>query len=79
MKKRRSEKLHAKKRAKQRYKIDLSHEEYEALCRQIRDGESIFVKKQSNTRTIHDVTYKNKVMRAVYDKLRKCIVTFLHL
>ena len=79
MNKKFSEIAHAKRRAYQRYKIRLSPRGYRRLCNQIKNSESTFIRRKSNTRTIHDVVYEGTRMRAVYDKARGCIVTFLHL
>ena len=79
MNKKFSEITHAKTRAYQRYRIRLSPKSYRRLCNQIKNSESVFIKRKSNTRTIHDVVHKGTRMRAVYDKARGCVVTFLHL
>ena len=77
MRKRKSEKIHALRRALQRYRVSLTSTEYESLCKQVLVGESEFIKKISNTRTMHKVSYKEISMRCIYDKKRACIVTFL--
>ena len=77
MSKRKSEKIHALRRALQRYRVSLTSDEYEDLCKQVLAGESKFIKKISNTRTMHIVSYKKINMRCIYDKKRACIVTFL--
>jgi hypothetical protein len=74
-----AEQRHACIRAYERYGVMLSPGQYEALCTEIRERRSVFVRKHSNTRTVHDVEHRGKTMRAVYDKLRKRIVTFLPL
>lgn len=79
MNKKFSEIAHAKRRAYQRYRIKLSPKGYRKLCNQIKNSDSVFIKRKSNTRTVHDVFHKGIKMRAVYDKSRGCIVTFLHL
>jgi hypothetical protein len=45
----------------------------------IQEGEAQFVEKQSNRVSIFQLTYKEKSVKVVYDKLRKTIVSFLPL
>jgi ABC-type iron transport system FetAB ATPase subunit len=78
MDKRESEIRHATRRAKERYALTLSKGDFKEITRDITTGNSSFIKKVSNTRSVHDVLFKGITLRVVYDKLRKCIVTFLH-
>lgn len=78
MDKRESELRHATRRGKERYKRDFSRNDLERMSSIIQEGNSTFIKKESNTRKVHEIEFDGKPMRVVYDKLRKCIVTFLH-
>lgn len=43
----------------------------------IREGRSVVVRKQSNRITVHDVTLGSRTVRAVYDRRRHEVVTFI--
>lgn len=68
---------HAKKRAIQRYGIALNHEDRRIIATKIRNNDSIFINKSTNTNSIHLVKYKNKEYIAVYCSVTNCLVTFL--
>lgn len=71
-------KAHAKRRARQRYGIDLNDQVHQELVNMIQKQEAQLVDKQSNRVTVWDMTYKGDEMRVVYDTLRHLIVTFLY-
>ena len=77
MDKAKSQRIHAKRRALQRYDISLNREDLEKIIQLIQTGKGRCIEKQSNTRTIFIVEYKGKDCKVVYDKLRKNICTFL--
>lgn len=68
---------HAKKRAKQRYNLLLNREDRRIIATKIRDNDSIFIGRTSNTKTIHIVNHKNEELIAVYSSATNCLVTFL--
>ena len=72
-----SQKRHAQKRLRQRYGISIRNKEYYALCQQILDGKATLIKKQTNRTSLWWVRVRNISIRAVFDKQRNRIVTFL--
>lgn len=70
---------HARIRANQRYGINLSEHDYNAMCSIIDKGDSIIVNKQSNRITIHQLNWNDQKIHVAYDKIRQTIVTFLPL
>jgi hypothetical protein len=78
MDKRESELRHATKRAKERYHLLLTRQDLDSIAKIIQQGGSVFSRKISNTRSVHDLQYEDTLIRVVYDKLRNCLVTFLH-
>lgn len=75
--KRKAEITHAINRGKERYGLTLSKQDIKNISRIIREGESEFLEKSSNTATIHRLVYKDVPMVVVYDKVRKTIRTIL--
>lgn len=71
--------MHAKKRAEQRYGVTLNRHGLRDLVEDIRSGRAQFVERQSNRITLWFVQLGDKTARAVYDKQRGTIVTFLPL
>lgn len=82
--------LHAKKRAQERYGLELTKESYLALCRDIQEGRGTCLGKQSNRLSVwklqivvHPEVARGPKMtivtsaNVVYDKQRHTIVTFL--
>lgn len=59
----------------QRFRVDLSDEFRAQIRRQIRKGDSVFVSRTSNTKTVHLVYVNGKLIRVVWDKLHQLIVT----
>lgn len=68
---------HVQKRAIERFGINLSEAQQQALIRQIQQGNAKFVIKQSNRITIFDVEHEGNTIRVVYDKDRKSLATVL--
>jgi putative lipase involved disintegration of autophagic bodies len=73
--KRTDQKRHAKKRAEQRYGLNLNSKDYIKLCELAK--KAIILVKQSLTRSIRKIIYKDIEYFVVYDKSRKQIATFL--
>jgi hypothetical protein len=64
---------HAKKRASQRYGINLDGKLHNSICREIKSGKAERICKSTNTRTI----YRIEGMIVVYSKTRNKIITVL--
>lgn len=75
--KRRAERDHAKRRARQRYKLLVNKLDLESLVTDIQNNNGEFVYKSSNRATVWKLVCKGKNVLVVYDKLRAQIVTFL--
>src|SRR5271157_4892951 len=69
--------MHAKKRAEQRYGVELNHEDRLNVVKLIQSGEADFVAKQSNTRSLFKVDYEGSSLNVVYDKVRHALRTVL--
>ena len=74
-----SQRKHAKLRALQRYDIDFTRTEHDALVRRIQNGEGQFVERQSHRISVFKIDVQGQTVKVVYDKQRKTIVTFLPL
>ena len=68
---------HAKKRAEQRYNVLLNRQDRRVIATKIRDNNSIFIGRTTNTKSIHLVKYKDEEYIAVYSSSTNCLVTFL--
>lgn len=75
----RHSRAHARKRALERYGLDLTARDLDALALAIRRGQSQLIRRESLTRTHHLIVCRGRVMHAVYDKTTKAIATFLPL
>jgi hypothetical protein len=69
--------IHAQRRAVDRYGVCLSVDDYEALCASVRNQKGQFIWRQSNTLTWWLVTHREVELLAVYRRSQKAIVTFL--
>lgn len=70
-----NQRLHAKKRAFERYGLDLTNELYAEL--NTLAASATVLERQSNRLTIRKIIFKTYPIRVVYDSHRKQIVTFL--
>lgn len=77
MSKARAQTRHARVRALQRYGIELGPAGRAEIIRAIQGGRSTVVERQSRRVTVHDVELEGGVVRVVYDRQRKTLVTFL--
>lgn len=75
----RAQRIHARRRALERYELDLNRHDLREVVESIQAGKATFVRRQSLRVSIWEVTVKGQACRVVYDKLRKTIVTFLPL
>jgi len=72
-----AQRFHAKKRARQRYGIDLPTVVQAAIVKRIQRGQGRWLKTQSNRVTHWAVEWEGQTIPVVYDKIRKQIVTVL--
>lgn len=79
MDKKTSERIHAKKRALQRYDLVFTKKVRNEVKAKIRNSKGKFLFRQSRRVTVWQVEYDNKPLKVVYDTLRGEIVTFLPL
>lgn len=70
--------LHAIKRAKERYDMDLDMVDIDRVEFKIRQNyESFFLERSTNSRTVWLVTVEGQLMVTVYNSKQKCLSTFL--
>src|SRR5271169_6644645 len=68
---------HAKKRAEERYGLNLNKEARHEIVSMIQTNQAEFVGKQSNNRTLWRVSYQDQSLNVVYDKARNTMCTVL--
>lgn len=68
---------HAKRRAFERYGMSLNRKDIDEMVHQIQSGKAIFIEKQSIRVSKFAVVVRDTKMVAIYDKVRKTIVTVL--
>ena len=68
---------HAKKRAEERYGLNLNKEARHEIVSLIQSNQAEFVGKQSNTRSLWRVQYQDQSLNVVYDKARSTMCTVL--
>ena len=73
----RRQRVHAKRRANQRYGLELTTAEVESIVRKIQTSAAKPIRKISNQITEFEVTLKEEICRVVYDRRRHSIMTFL--
>jgi hypothetical protein len=71
--------MHAKKRAEERYGINLNKHARREIVQMIQTNseQAQFVAKESNNRTLWRINYQNENLNVVYDKLRETLATVL--
>lgn len=72
-----AERVHAKRRAKERFGLNLTKDVRDLLRGKIKRGEGTFISRRSRRISIWRISYENIFYRVVYDKDRHEIVTFL--
>lgn len=77
MSKTKANRIHAKRRAKSRYGLNLNRIDIQAIVKLIQSDGHISSKKLTNTRSEKILLYKDLFLRCVYCKTTKTIVTFL--
>jgi hypothetical protein len=73
------QRIHAKKRAFERYGIVLNRPVLNGIIQDIQNNRATFIEKQSNAKSFWFVMVGEQKCRVVYDKNRKTISTFLPL
>lgn len=73
-----SQNIHARRRFYQRFGIKLTKELKADIIRLIQQGFATHVEKQTNRVSLFDVFIEDRIVRVVYDKHRKNIVSALY-
>lgn len=68
---------HAKKRAEERYGLNLNKHARREIVQMIQSNKAEFVAKESNNRSLWRVSYENQSLNVVYDRLRSTMCTVL--
>ncbi len=68
---------HFKRRVSERFCMEISDAEYESLIEQIRSGESVFVRRISRARALHEVELHGTRMLVVYNRDKGLLHTAL--
>lgn len=70
--------VHARRRARERYGLEFGPTTESEVLRVIQSSRSRLIERQSNRVSVHEVTLGDGlVVRVVYDRKRKQVVTFL--
>jgi len=72
-----AQRMHAKRRAYERYGVSLNRTVYHQLVQKIIHQDAQFLKRQSLRVTLHRVEHDGIEYTVAYDKLRKTIITCL--
>lgn len=75
--KREAQRVHAKRRAAERYGLILNRSDLREIVLAIQRQQATFLFKESNRLTHYALDFQGKRVVVVYDKQRKTIVTFL--
>jgi len=76
--KKRNQIKHARRRFLNRFDIDINDNQYIQLVNKIQKGRAELVRRQSNRVSIWDLEFEGQMIRVVYDKKTKAIVTALY-
>ena len=68
---------HSKKRAWERYNLELTNSDLDMLVGQIKEGIAEFIRGYSNTRSVHKVKCQVLELPVLYSRTLKRIVTIL--
>lgn len=68
---------HAKKRAEERYGVNLNKHTRREIVSKIQSNQAKFVAKHSNNRTLWKVPHGEETLNVVYDKKRQTVCTVL--
>jgi hypothetical protein len=72
-----AERLHARRRALERYNLVLFNEDLKAIAQRINRGEGVMVRRQSLRVSVHELEVKGQRTLIVYDRQRHTPITFL--
>jgi len=72
-----SERIHFKRRLRERYGIRINRIAYRTLVDKVRAGNSQYLFKQSNTRAVHRIEIGDIPVTVIYDNLRSELITAL--
>ncbi len=75
--KKKTQASHARKRVYERYGLIISSHAYKEICSLIHKGKGLVLAKQSNTKTIQYIKYKDEDFYLAYNSSTKQIATFL--
>lgn len=75
--KKEGQRTHAKKRALERYNLELNQDSYNELSEKAK--QATVIKRTSHRVTIREIVHNGEMMKVVYDSKRHQIVTFLPL
>lgn len=65
--KKRNNYIHCKRRIRERHGITIDRNIYNRLCNQVKTGRSIFLGRQTTSRTVHQVKIAGKKIIVVYN------------
>ena len=77
MNKTQCQRIHAKRRAYERFDLELNRHQLRDLVQQIQNGKAEHIESQTNRVSIKRVTFEGKKYTVAYDKTRQTIITFL--
>lgn len=72
-----SQRIHAKRRIEQRFGIQINRHDIREIVNLIQTNRAKFIEKQSNSRSLFSLVFKDNLLYVIYDKTRKNICTFL--
>ena len=72
-----NQKKHSKRRAAERYDLELHQDAEASIIRAIQGGEAKFIRRQSYRVSIFEVEHEGRTLPVVYDRKRKTIATIL--
>jgi len=71
------QRIHATRRAKQRYGLELDKSDIDKIINLIQNRGAVETKKLTNARTLHVIQYKEQELKVIYDKKRHNVCTFM--
>jgi len=69
---------HARRLAAERFDLTLTRHDFRIIVQRIQERRCLACFRQSNTRSIHRMTYRNHLMDVVYHHRYKMVVTFMY-
>lgn len=77
MNKKKAQRIHAKRRALERYGLEVTEEVRDNLKSKVARGDGVFLYRTSRRVSVWELTLEGNEYRIAYDKNRKEIITFL--